>query len=192
MRRLTKATGAAAAALAAVALAASGCGVQPTGVNVAQAAPFTASGSSTSQEPSQVPEPFQMVLYFIPETGGLPRQTVRASAKPATGINDLLQQLKTPNDPTLVTYVPEDLQLIPTSNAHQYTVESDTKVGGVALDQLACTFSYYWRQHPDKGAAPSVSFIMPYGGNPTQWSDCAYLLGSSDAPKASAVVPSGG
>ena len=75
MRRLAK-TAAATAATAGLALAAAGCGVQPTGVNVAQAGPFSVSGSSTSEEPSQSPAPYPMVLYFIPP-GGLPRQTVR-------------------------------------------------------------------------------------------------------------------
>lgn len=184
MRRLARA----AAAAAGLALVATGCGVQSTGVNVAQAGPFTVSGTSSSQEPSQSAAPYQMVLYFIPYTNGLPRQSVRYLTKPITGVGDLLQQLKTSDDPTLVTWVPQDLQLIPTSSAHLYIVQSEERLNSAAQEQLACTFSYYWRQHPDPGAEPSISFDLP-NGTSTQWNDCAYLLGP--ASKANAIAPSG-
>ena len=185
MRRLARA----AVAATSLALVATGCGVQPTGVNIAQAGPFSASGTSSSQEPSQSAAQYQMVLYFIPATNGLPRQSVRYVTKPITGVGDLLEQLKSPDDPTLVTWVPQDLQLVPTSNAHQYAVQSEEKLNSAAQEQLACTFSYYWRQHPDPGAEPSISFILPGSFAGTTWNDCTYLLGP--AAKANAIAPSG-
>lgn len=188
MRRLVKA----AAAAAGLALAATGCGVQSTGVNVAQAEPFSLSGASTSQAPSQSAAQYQMVLFFMPLTPGLPRQTVRFVTKPVRGVTDLLQQLKSSSDETLQTFVPPDLQLVPSpSTAHQYIVQTEGKLLPAALEQLACTFSYYWRQHPDRGAEPSISLILPSGAT-TTWNDCTYLLGPASEPRASAIVPSEG
>ncbi|MBS2538735.1 hypothetical protein KGQ20_38915 [Catenulispora sp. NF23] len=159
-------------------LVATGCGVQPTGVNVAQTAPFSAPGSGSSPSSSQSPAAYQMTLYYIPVTSGYLIPEIHPFAtKP--GINDLLQALKTTDDEQMVTWVPQDLKLIPTSNAHQYYASTTEKLNSQALDQLACTFSAYWRRFPDPGKQPSAWIIVPGGGGTNGWDDCSGLLGQT-------------
>jgi hypothetical protein len=189
---------AAAAAIVATGLAllASGCGVQPTGVNVAQTEPFNIPGSSSSQTVSPSRLNYEVDLFLYPTTNGLAKPVVRRVGSPAESISSLLEQLKTVTEDEaangLVTYVPQDLQLMPTSNAHQYQVVTARKINTFAQQQLACTFSWYWRQHPD-GQLPSSQFIFPNGTH-TDWSDCAYqfdtLLATPKFPaKGSAPGP---
>ncbi|MFL6115289.1 MAG: hypothetical protein ACJ786_28660 [Catenulispora sp.] len=173
----------------AVATAVGGCGVQPTGVNVASTTLFSVSGSSGSPSASTAGGGSQAVTIYLMSKGlGYPREAVRYVPKPPTSPLDLLSLLKdeevTSDDRAnnLVTYVTDDIRLAPTGRqAHEFQIFSDQKPSTTALRQMACTFDLYWRAHPD-GQNFSTQFILP-SGYENGWDDCQVVFGE-DAPAA--------
>jgi hypothetical protein len=181
------------AALLAVGLAltAGGCGVQPTGVNVAQTAPFSNSQASSSQSASRHVPTYPVQLFLYPATSGTPREVTRYIDSPPTSVIDLAYQLRDAAQAQAegyTTWVPPDLVLEPTSRAHEYRVLSDSKVLPSALYQLVCTFDQYWQQHPSDGQNASTQFLYP-NNFPNGWQDCLDLLPSTAPSKAAARTP---
>ncbi|GAA2062347.1 hypothetical protein GCM10009839_86850 [Catenulispora yoronensis] len=183
---------------AGLALAASGCGVQSTGVNTSKTAPFstTASSGSPSTLPSEARYPVPLVLFT--GTSSNAREVTCYLPKEPKTVTDLVQMLAGADEEQCgegyVTYVPADLALEKTDVAHEYRVTNPLKLHPFALLQLTCSFDRYWRNHPD-GKASSTLFDLPLGGS-SQWQDCLYLLGSPSDPKLvgkpTAVTPSPG
>lgn len=187
-----------------IALAAlvSGCGVQPTGVNVADVVPFNASTSSSSlsAEPSQGSYPVKLYLFSKLNKG--PGTMVQRMVPIAPGPMDLLSLVAEGSpyaeDGQYTSHVPPGITLSKTSAGHQYIISSPSPLSPVALQQLACTFDQYWLEHPDpnRTVGPTTRFIGD--GLDTRWQDCSGELvppentagGASSAAAAKAAVPS--
>ena len=186
---------AAVAALAAV-LAAGGCGVQPTGVNVAENEPLGASSSSSPQsaQPSQYPYTVSLFLFSSINKGGgaMINRPVTAQSGPADLLNQLAMLTADEKLDQYTTYVPPGITIRPTPQAHMYIVTSPTKLGPLAQQQLTCTLDQWWIQHPDLTGAirPTTRLIFQNTGEDTGWQDCLDGIVQNGADDAPAVKPS--
>ena len=168
-------------ALAAVAvgfgvLAAAGCGVQPTGVNIAQTEPFEPGTTSSSQSapPSQGSYVVQLYLFprLIKAPGTMVVRSVVSAVTPLTLPSLLATDSGYSQDDQFTSYVPAGITVRPTQNAHEYVLTSPTPLGLLAEQQLYCTFDQYWLTHKDPANPlnPSTKFIGD--GLNTVWQDC--------------------
>lgn len=180
------------AAASAAVLAVGGCGVQSTGVNVAQTEPIGASSSSIQQSESPTPYAYTVSLFLFSSINKGPGVMINRPVASVSGPMDLLAQLATLTaDEKLdqyTTYVPAGITFKPTSQAHMYIVDSPSKLGGLALQQLTCTFDQWWIGHPDN-QHPSTRLIVADTGEDTQWQDCPEGVVLSKPDSAGAAKP---
>jgi hypothetical protein len=194
-RRRTMGGVAAVAALAAV-LAAGGCGVQPTGVNVAENEPLGASSSSSPQsaQPSQYPYTVSLFLFSSINKGGgaMINRPVTAQSGPADLLNQLAMLTADEKLDQYTTYVPAGITIKQTPQAHMYYVNSPIKLSPLAQQQLTCTLDQWWIQHPDPTGAirPSTRLIFQNTGEDTGWQDCLDGIVQNGPDEAPAAKPS--
>lgn len=178
-----------AAAACGLALAASACGVQSTGVHVASTLPFSASVLTNPPTASSAGDNAEVTLVLVSPSGTFHQVRRWVGKKPAKPV-DLLQYLATtsPDDDasSLLTAVPPDLELKPTDHAHEFYIASPAKIGSVALKQMACTLDGYWREQPDDGRDKSTQFILPNGVQ-NGWDDCQQIFPPEPAPTTTSV-----
>lgn len=186
------------AVAAGVVLAAGGCGVQPTGVHVAQTEPFGPSSSSSPQSaaPTQYPYTVSLFLFSIINKG--PGAMINRPVQNALTATDLPNQLaRLTTDEGLnqyTTYVPAGIVMKPTSQAHMYMVYSPIRLGPLAQQQLTCTFDQWWIQHPGPSPAirPTTRLVFANTGEDTGWQDCpdGIVQNSADSATTAAAKPS--
>jgi hypothetical protein len=158
---------AAAVGIAALLVALTGCGVQPTGVNVASANPISAAQNTPSSSPAAT-GPTYPVRLFLTSRGTLVPVTRSVGDKPSImGVIDQIRQPVSADESELgyTTSVPPDLVLKPTTLAHEYI--ASRPLTPTAVNQIVCTLDVYWLQHPDNRTNPSTHIIVPgqsYGG----------------------------
>jgi hypothetical protein len=187
-----------AAAAAAAVLAAGGCGVQPTGVNVARIDPFGASPPSSPETASPSLYPYTVSLFLFSTINKGPGTMINRAienAPSAMSLPDELARLSGDEQADqYTTYVPQGVTLKPADLAHEYYVYSPTTLGPLALQQLTCTFDQWWIQHPQPGIRATTRLIEPITGSDTQWQDCpdgvvqANPGGAAAKPTAPAAV----
>jgi hypothetical protein len=166
---------AAAAVCGVLALALSGCGVQPTGVNVAVPTAITVEQSSPSSAVTPSGPLFPARLFLTTKTGALVAVTRQISTK----VNDseLVRQLAAPatteeSNDLLFSVVPPDTTIQATGVlAHEYNVRSVKPLSATALSQIACTLDVYWLLHPTAGLQASTKLIAQGVPNP-KFDDC--------------------
>jgi hypothetical protein len=183
----------AAAALLAVgfALAVSGCGVQSTGVNVAQTEPFSTAAPNSSMSASPLAQRYPVRLFLFPAAAGSPREVTRyVSAQPKSAIDlaYILRNQPQEDEDGYINKVPADLTLEQTSNAHEYRITSTSPVPPAALYQLVCTLDQYWQDRSD-GHTASTQFLYP-ASFPNGWQDCLNLLPDTPPTKLVTSKPS--
>lgn len=172
--RLPRAVTALAVAVAALV---SGCGVQPTGVNIAQTEPFGGGTSSSSQSalPSQGNFPVTLFLFskLNRGPGSMVTRMVPIDPKPMDLPSLIAEGSPYAEDGQYTSSVPAGISLKETSAKHQYIVSSPSPLSISAVQQLYCTFDQYWLTHPDpnKSVGPTTYFIGK--GLDTGWQDCA-------------------
>jgi hypothetical protein len=197
MMRLPRAVAALALAIAAFV---SGCGVQPTGVNIAQTEPIDAgpSSSSLSSVPSQGAYPVSLFLFskFNKGPGSMVVRMVPIPPGPMDLPSLIAEGSPYVEDGQYTSSVPPGITLKETSARHQYVVSSPTPLTPPAVQQLACTFDQYWLANPDKNKSvgPTTYFIGK--GLDTGWQDCAGGLtpgasANGTGPAAKPTVPEG-
>ena len=154
-----------------------GCGVQPTGVNIAKTEPFNAGTPSSSESvaPSQGSYKVSLFLYsrLNKGPGTMVDRWVGSEPTPADLPALLSEDSPLAQDDQYTSYVPAGITLKPTAQAHMYYLISPKPVDLRVLQQLYCTFDQYWLAHPDKNSSlrPSIRFLLPGGGD-TSWQDC--------------------
>lgn len=184
-----------ASAAAALALTAAGCGVQPTGVNIAQTEPFGESSASSPQtvSPSQYPYTVSVFLFSSVNRGPgtMINRPVAKQPDPMDLPNELAQLSNDEELAQYTTYVPPGLTFKATDQAHMYIVNSPTKLGALALQQLYCTFDQWWIGHPDTHN-PSTRLIVqsPGGDTDTYWQDCTEGVVPANAGGGTPTKPS--
>ena len=167
-----------AAGAAAAVLAVGGCGVQPTGVNVARIDPFGASPPSSPQtaSPSQYPYTVSLFLFSTINKGPgtMITRPVQNAPAPMSLPDELAILSADEQADQYTTYVPPGITLKPTQQAHEYFVYSPAPLGPLALQQLTCTFDQWWIQHPDPNPQirATTRLIEPSTGSDTQCQDC--------------------
>lgn len=175
---------------AGVGLLAGGCGVQSTGVNVAQTVPFNAGATSSSQQASPSQGIYPVSLFLFPRTNKGPgAMVVRAvgNAPTAMDLPGLLAETSPlAQDDQYTSYVPAGITLKKTQNAHEYYLFSDVPLASSAVLQLTCTFDQYWLAHPQAGIRPTTRFHLE-NGEDTQWQDCQGGI----VPMDSSATPTG-
>lgn len=187
------------AAAGAAVLAVGGCGVQPTGVNVAQTEPFGGASSSSTQSESPAQHPYTVSLFLFSSVNKGPGTMINRPIENAPTTMDLPNQLaKLTTDESLdqyATYVPAGIVMKPiTQQAHMYVVYSPTKLGPLAQQQLWCTFDQWWIQHPDPNPSihPATRLIFQFQNTTedTGWQDCPDGIVTDNAGGVTAVKPS--
>jgi hypothetical protein len=194
-RRAVGGVAAVAAAVCAV-LTAGGCGVQPTGVNVAQNEPLGTYPASSPQsaQPSQYPYTVSLFLFSSINKGGgaMINRPVTAESGPSDLLNQLAMLTADEKLDEYTTYVPAGITIKPTSQAHMYYVFSPIRLGPLAQQQLTCTLDQWWIQHPDSTGAirPTTRLIFQNTGEDTGWQDCLDGIVQTDADGAAAAKSS--
>jgi hypothetical protein len=184
-----------AVAAAAVALFATGCGVQPTGVNIAQTEPFGESPSSSPQSVSPSQYPYTVSVFLISSINKGPGTMINRPVATAPSLADLPNQLAQLSADEQVqqytTYVPPGVTIKPGDQAHEFYVSSPTRLGTLAQQQLYCTFDQWWIQHRDN-RNPSTRLIFTDTGEDTGWQDCpeGVVLDAGGAAGAGVAKPS--
>ncbi|WP_194907683.1 hypothetical protein [Catenulispora rubra] len=189
-----------AAGAAVAVLAVGGCGVQPTGVNVARVEPFGASPSSSPETASPSQYPYTVSLFMFSTINKGPGTMISRSVPNAPGPMSLPDELATlsadEQADQYTTYVPPGITLKPADLAHEYYVFSPTPLGPLALQQLTCTFDQWWIQHPDPNPQirATTRLIERSTGADTLWQDCPEgvvppnLGGAAAKPTAAGVL----
>lgn len=195
MRRARTTTFAAAVAVVtAVALSAAGCGVQPTGVTIADAQPFGVAPTTSAQSvsPSQYPYTVSVFLFsrIIKGPGTMISRPIATPLGPMDLPNELAQLSSDEDLQQYMTYVPAGIVLKATDQAHMYDVYSPTHLGHLAQQQLYCTFDQWWLQHPDNHHA-STRLILTDTGEDTGWQDCPEGVVANAATDPGVAKPSG-
>jgi hypothetical protein len=174
-----------------LALAVGGCGVQSTGINIAQTEPFDATGPSSPESASPSQNAYSVSLFLFSNVNKGPGDMITRAVPNAPTLMDLPNLLAslTTDEQTggYTTYVPAGIVLKPTEQAHQYVISSTQPVSLLALNQLTCTMDQYWLEHPDLNSAirPTTRLIVP-GSYDTHWQDCSDGI----VPNSSATPPS--
>ena len=177
-------------------LAAGGCGVQPTGVNVAENEPLGAYSSSSPQsaQPSQYPYTVSLFLFSSINKGGgaMINRPVMTESGPADLLNQLAMLTADEKLDQYTTYVPAGITIKQTPQAHMYYVYTPVKLSPLAQQQLTCTLDQWWVQHPDPTGAirPSTRLIFQLTGEDTGWQDCLDGIVQTGADGASAAKSS--
>jgi hypothetical protein len=194
--RRRRAAGGIAAAVAAV-LTAGGCGVQPTGVNVAQTEPFGAYSSSSPRSalPSQYPYTVSLFLFSsINKGGAMINRPVKTESGPADLLNQLAMLTADEALDQYTTYVPPGITIKQTQQAHMYYVFTPVYLKPLARQQLTCTLDQWWVQHPDPTGAirPSTRLIFMFQNTQedTGWQDCLDGIVQTGADSGPTVEPS--
>lgn len=175
--RATRLTRSVIAIAVGVAALVSGCGVQPTGVNIAQTEPFGSSTSSSSQSsvPAKGTYPVMLFLFskFNKGPGTMVVRMVPGPPKPMDLLALVAEGSPYAEDGQYTSYVPPGITLKETTARHQYIVSSPSPLSPLAVQQLACTFDQYWLANPDpnRSVGPTTYFIGD--GLDTKWQDCA-------------------
>lgn len=179
---------------AAAVLAAGGCGVQPSGVNIAQTEPFGEPSSSSAQAVPPTQYPYTVSLFLFSSINKGPGAMINRPVQTAPGVMDLPNQLaRLTADESLdqyATYVPAGIVLKPTAQAHMYTVFSPTKLGPLAQQQLTCTFDQWWLQHPVPAIRPTTRLVFVNTGEDTGWQDCPDGIVPDGADSVTGAKPS--
>jgi hypothetical protein len=180
--------------LAAVALAAAGCGVQPTGVHIADAQPFGAAPTTSAESVSPSQYPYTVSVFLFSEIIKGPGTMVTRPATEQLGPMDLPKELAELSGDEraqqYTTYVPAGIVLKQTNQAHMYIVYSPTHLGHLAQQQLYCTFDQWWLQHPDNHN-PSTRLVLQDTGEDTGWQECKEGVVGAGAADLGAAKPSG-
>lgn len=180
------------AVAAAVVLTAGGCGVQSTGVNIAQSEPFGEPATSVPQSVSPSQYPYTVSVFLFSVYKGPGTMISRPVAKQPTAMdlpNELAQLSSDEQLNQYTTFVPAGITLKPTTQAHMYIVYSPTRLSVLAQLQINCTFDQWWLQHPD-GHNPSNRLFDPTTNEDTGWQDCKDGVVVPNAGSAAAAKPS--
>jgi hypothetical protein len=181
------------------ATAVSGCGVQPTSVNVAQSSPFDFMSSSSSQSAATPQGTFSVSLFLLPRLTRLPGSMVVRLVDTQVQPMDLPALLAEGSpysqDEQYTSSVPAGITLKETNSKHQYYLSSPVPLTTLAVQQLTCTFDQYWLANPDSNPSvgPATRFIGVDGLTlDSRWQDCqdgVVPVTAQNGPAAKPSVP---